>query len=122
MLLSLLENAGNRVFEIDPDSLERVAELEGRTIALEVRHLGKRFLLRPGRHGISLESGTRATADVTLIAAPSVFARIAAQGLDDIVPGSMRLKKRRFGGIIQWFFRTGKICRNQNRIRWRKPL
>jgi ubiquinone biosynthesis protein UbiJ len=94
MLLSLLENAGNRVFEIDPDSLERVAELEGRTIALEVRHLGKRFVLRPGRHGISLESGTRVTADVTLIAAPSVFARIAAQGLDDVVytPGELEIQ------------------------------
>lgn len=94
MLLSLLEQAVNRVLEVDPESLERLAELDGRRIALVVHQIEKTLVLCPGADGIRVEPGPGQDADVTLIASPPVIARIAAQGLKDVsyTPGELEIQ------------------------------
>jgi ubiquinone biosynthesis protein UbiJ len=107
MLLSMLERAGNRALAVDPESRDRLAALDGRSIALNVRQIEKTFLLYPGPDGVRVAFGKQDAADVTLSASPSVFARIAAQGLDDgsYTPGELEIQgdallAQKFAGIM----------------------
>lgn len=93
MLFSLLERAGNHALTLDPEALHRLAELDGRSIVLNVSQTEISLVLRPDSQGVRLGLNTGEDADVTLTATPSAFLRIASQGLDDTAysPGELEI-------------------------------
>jgi ubiquinone biosynthesis protein UbiJ len=107
MILTLLEQTVNNALLSDPATLDRLTELEGRTIAFQILHLDRTLVLRPGPKGIRIEDGENRDTDVTLIAAPSVFARVATLGLDEATysPGELEIQgdailAQRFSAIL----------------------
>jgi ubiquinone biosynthesis protein UbiJ len=83
MLAEILENTGNMLLSADPESLQKLAELEGRVLQIDIRNIEQQLFLHPNRHGIGVSSSHDTQADVTISASMPVFLRIAAEGLDD---------------------------------------
>ena len=54
VVISGLETVLNRYLTLDPTATERLAELQGRVICVEVLGLGLRFYLAPGPSGFKL--------------------------------------------------------------------
>ena len=94
MFIGLIENAGKSILATDPDALASLAELSGQIIAVEFRQLDKTLYLRPVEDGIELEFGSDLQANVTFSASPSVFLRIARDGLDETeyAPGELEIR------------------------------
>ncbi|MBT5031888.1 MAG: hypothetical protein HOM55_06285 [Proteobacteria bacterium] len=94
MLIGLIENAGKNVLATDPETLASLAELSGQIVAVEFRQLDKTLYLRPVADGIELELDTDLKANVTFSASPSVFLRVARNGLDtaEYAPGELEIR------------------------------
>ncbi len=85
--LPLLESAVNRVLRLDPDTLARFGELEGKVIRIRVA--GTRpfeIFVLPSTSGVSLRALHDADAHVTLSGDVPVFAKLA---LRRVVPGTV---------------------------------
>lgn len=77
---SALEIALNHYLDLDPDVCGRLAELEGRLIALQLKGLDLRILLRPGRNGITVLTDSGQDADTVLHGSPLGMARLGLGG------------------------------------------
>jgi ubiquinone biosynthesis protein UbiJ len=75
-----LEMTLNRYLELDPAARDRLAELEGRLIALQIDGLDLRIMLRPGRNGIALLNDSGQTADTVLHGSLLGMARLGLGG------------------------------------------
>ncbi len=75
-----LEIALNRYLDLDPVVHERLAELDGRLIALQLNGLDLRILLRAGREGISVLNDSGQTADTVLHGGPLGMTRLGLGG------------------------------------------
>lgn len=93
MLLGLIENAGKSVLATDPDALSALAEMSGQVIAFEIRQLERTLYLRPVADGIEVEFDSDIKANVTFSAKPSVFIRLAKDGLAsaEYAPGELEI-------------------------------
>ncbi len=90
---SSLEIALNRYLDLDPSVRERLAELEGRLISLQLDGLDLSILLRPGRNGITLLTDTGQTADTVLHGSPLGMARLGLGGdtADTLFSGAVEI-------------------------------
>jgi len=77
---SALEIAINHYLDLDPAMCERLAELEGRLIALQLKGLDLRILLRTGRNGITVLTDSDQDADTVLHGSPLGMARLGLGG------------------------------------------
>lgn len=77
---SALEKALNQCLKLDPDSLAKVTELEGKVIALQVEGLGIEIFLVPTEDGLRVQSVFEGAPDVTIRG--GVFS-LARMGLSD---------------------------------------
>lgn len=70
-----MQSAVNRALRLDPDVARRLAELEGKTILLEVAAAGEplRLYVSPTAHGLRFQRHYDAMPDVTISGTPSVF-------------------------------------------------
>ena len=75
-----LEIALNHYLDLDPVVHERLAELDGRLIALQLNGLDLRILLRAGREGISVLNDSGQTADTVLHGSPLGMTRLGLGG------------------------------------------
>jgi len=71
-----LEQALNAALALDPKTLERLARLQGRVIAIELSGTGIRLLLAPEQSGLRLMSHYDGTVDTTLRGAPFALLRM----------------------------------------------
>ena len=78
--LAVLEGAFNRYLALDPVSLQAMAAFHGRTIGIEVRGVGLRFYILPGRGGVQLLGHFEGEPDARLRATPAGFARLGLGG------------------------------------------
>ncbi len=75
-----LEIALNRYLDLDPAVRDRLAELEGRLIALQLGGIDLRILLRIGRNGITVLTDSDQDADTVLRGSPLGMARLGLGG------------------------------------------
>ncbi|NNG13304.1 MAG: sterol-binding protein [Halobacteria archaeon] len=75
-----LEIALNRYLDLDPVVHERLAELDGRLIALQFDGIDLRILLRAGREGISVLNDSGQAADTVLHGSPLGMTRLGLGG------------------------------------------
>ena len=81
----LLEGVVNRALRLDPDSLARLGELEGKVIRLQIAGAGNReIFVHPSAMGLRLSEQHDAAADVTLAGNIPVFMRFALRAA---IPG-----------------------------------
>ena len=92
---AFLEQAGNRLLRLDPETLRRLAEFDGKTICLRLRAVdgaqAQAWYVLPSAAGVRLLSQYDGEPDVTISASAAVFARLL---LGDAVPqaaGEMQL-------------------------------
>lgn len=75
-VLAALEAALNRALALDPETAGRLAELEGRVIAIELRGLEQTLYLLPTVDGVRLFGHYEAEPDTTLSGTPFALARV----------------------------------------------
>jgi len=75
--LAGLEQALNAALALDPKTLERLARLQGRVIAIELKGTGIRMVLEPGMQGLRLMSHFDGEVDTTLCGAPFALLRMS---------------------------------------------
>ncbi len=61
-----LEKVINQALRLDPETLKRIAALEGKVIALEIQDVGVEFYLVPTRDGLRVQSLFEGEPDVTI--------------------------------------------------------
>lgn len=74
--LAGLEQALNAALALDPKTLERLARLQGRIIAIELKGTGIRLVLEPGTGSVRLMGNFDGEVDTTLRGAPFALLRM----------------------------------------------
>ena len=72
-----LENAANAYLRLDPTSLTKLAHLQGKVVAVELRGLNQTLYLRPDGQGLMVQSHYEGEADATLSGTPIAFAELS---------------------------------------------
>lgn len=75
--LAGLEQALNAALALDPKTLERLARLQGRVIAIELKGTAVRLVLEPGAEGLRLMGHFDGEVDTTLRGAPFALLRMS---------------------------------------------
>lgn len=78
--LAALENAANQYLALDPSGSARLAELQGRVIALELRGFDLGLFVLPGAGRLQLLGSYEGEPDATLIGTPLAFLRLGVRG------------------------------------------
>lgn len=78
-LLPFIEDAGNRLLRLDPETLKRLGALDGRVVCIEFRDLGRKLYLAPSEGGFRMSAESAQAPSVTLRGDLLTFARL---GLD----------------------------------------
>ena len=72
----LIEEVGNRILRLDPETLRRLGDLQGRVVCIEFRDLGRKIYLHPSESGFRLATEYDQTPAVTLRGTLATFARL----------------------------------------------
>jgi ubiquinone biosynthesis protein UbiJ len=72
----LIEEVGNRLLRLDPETLRRLGDLQGRVVCIEFRDLGRKIYLHPSESGFRLATECDQTPAVTLRGTLATFARL----------------------------------------------
>ena len=97
MIIDLLEMASNNALQYDEKALQALAKLQGKSIVLEVRPIGKlpiqRISVMPHPHGLEYSMSPLDKPDVTLSATVGAMVKISRDGLDDaeLEPGELEI-------------------------------
>lgn len=92
-LLPILEDAGNRLLRLDPETLKRLGDLQGRSLCIEFRDLGRRLYLEPSEAGFRLHAESATPPHVTLRGEFTTFVRLALDGARrGPVPGELEIQ------------------------------
>ena len=74
--MPFIEEAGNRLLRLDPETLRRLGDLQGRVVCIEFRDLGRKIYLHPSESGFRLATEYDQTPAVTLRGTLATFARL----------------------------------------------
>ena len=93
MLLDLLELASNKTLEHDPQSLERLVKLHGKTMTLNLTSLSQSISVSPQLEGLEFSYQAPDKVDVTLSATISAMVKISRDGMDnaELEPGELEI-------------------------------
>jgi len=80
VLHQFLNQASRWVIDLDPDTKNRLSELENKTICIELIAPTLRFFLTPGKDGIAVTDHHDGEAEVILTGPLSAFVRLGTQG------------------------------------------
>ena len=93
LFVSVLEEAGNRLLRLDPETLRRLGELPDRPVCLDFRDLGRKLYLHPSEAGFRLATDSVEPAAVTLRGNLRVFVRLGlAAGRDAPAVGELEIE------------------------------
>lgn len=83
---TLIEEAGNRLLRLDPETLRRLGDLQGRVVCIEFRDpgavigamgfLGRKIYLHPSESGFRIATESEQLPDVTLRGTLATFGRL----------------------------------------------
>ncbi|MFT6406666.1 MAG: ubiquinone biosynthesis protein UbiJ [Arenicella sp.] len=93
MLLDLFELASNKTLEHDPQTLERLAKLQGKTMTLKIKSIGQSLSITPYQEGLEFSHEAPAKVDVTLSATLGAMIKISRDGMDnaELEPGELEI-------------------------------
>jgi len=77
LITSIMEDLGNRLLRLDPETLARLGELHGKVIRIDLVGPSKTLYILPSAAGLRLLTVHDAAPDVTLRGELAVFARLA---------------------------------------------
>ena len=94
MIFELLELAGNKALEYDPESQRRLAKLQGKSMRLHLRPMDQNITLTPQAHGLELSSSDLGEVDVTLSTTLTAMIKITRDGIEDadLEPGELEMR------------------------------
>jgi len=72
----LIEEVGNRLLRLDPETLRRLGDLQGRVVCIEFRDLGRKLYLHPSESGFRLATESEQLPAVTLRGTLATFGRL----------------------------------------------
>lgn len=91
--LPFLEDASNRLLRLDPETLRRLGDLQGRVVCIEFRDLGRRLYLHPSEAGFRMTDESAQPPAVTLRGTLAVFARLGLEGeRRELAPGELEIE------------------------------
>jgi len=101
--LPFIEDAGNRLLRLDPETLRRLGDLQGRVVCIEFRDpgavvgamgfLGRRIYLYPSESGFRIASASDQTPAVTLRGTLATFARLGLGAqTETLAAGELEIK------------------------------
>jgi ubiquinone biosynthesis protein UbiJ len=91
--LPIIEDAGNRLLRLDPETLRRLGDLDGRVICIDLRDLGRRIYLHPSEAGFRMSDSSTQPPAVTLRGSVTVFARLGLAGPGaEVAPGDLEIE------------------------------
>ncbi len=79
-ITTIIEELGNRLIRLDPETLTGLGELHGKVIRIEFVGTAKTLYILPSAAGLRLHAAHDAEPDVTLRGELAVFARLAFGG------------------------------------------
>jgi len=91
-LLPFIEDAGNRLLRLDPETLTRLGDLHGRVVCVEFRDLGRRLYLEPSEAGVRLTAAHTTPPDVTLRGTLATFMRLGLDPGRGPAPGELEIQ------------------------------
>lgn len=93
MLLDLFELASNKSLEHDPQTLERLAKLQGKTMTLKIKSIGQSVSVTPYPEGLEFSHDAPQKVDVTLSATLGAMIKISRYGMDnaELEPGELEI-------------------------------
>lgn len=117
VLLSVQESA-NRFLALDPEGAERLADVQGQVLLIEIKGFGSRIFVVPGHHSLGLYSSYAAEPDCTVRGSPAALLRLslADHREDAIFSGTVEMI-----GDNQVAQRIGDVFRNLD-IDWEDQL
>lgn len=77
--VAVLEEIGNRLLRLDPETLKHLGDLQGRVVCIEFRDLGRKLYLEPSEAGFRMSTEHATPPSVILRGSLATFARL---GLD----------------------------------------
>lgn len=93
MLLDLIEMASNKTLEHDPQTLERLKKLQGKTMTLNIKSIGQSLSISPRKEGLEFSQNRSANVDVTLSATLGAMIKISRDGIEnaELEPGELEI-------------------------------
>ncbi len=83
MLKDLINTAGQRLLEQDPQNHDKLEKLAGKAIAFEIKKLDKTLYFSPTTEALNVGLQAPEIIDVTIRAKPSTLLKIARDGIDN---------------------------------------
>jgi ubiquinone biosynthesis protein UbiJ len=80
MLTQLMQGAGNRLLDFDPETRDRLAAVAGKVVCVELTGVPRPLYLKPHQTGMALTDVHSGAVDLTLRGSPFAFARYALAG------------------------------------------
>ena len=88
-----IEDAGNRLLRLDPETLRRLGDLQGQIFCIEFRDLGRKLYLHPSESGFRLETECDRSPAVTLRGTLATFARLGlGNSTDSLKAGELEIE------------------------------
>lgn len=88
-----IEEAGNRLLRLDPETLRRLGDLQGQVFCIEFRDLGRKLYLHPSEAGFRLEIDCNQAPAVTLRGNIGTFARLGlGNSTDSLKAGELEIE------------------------------
>lgn len=107
MLIELFELATNHALEHDQRTMQRLQQLQGKSMALHIKTIEQSITVSPCPEGVELSREIPENVDVTLTATPSAMLKISRDGMEqaDLQPGDLEISGdpiigQRFAKII----------------------
>lgn len=116
-VITLLQEIGNLVLRLDPETLHRLGDLQGRVICIEFRDLGQRLYLQPSEAGFRISADSSQPPAVTLRGNLANFVR---RGLS-AERGDFAAGELEFEGDVALGQRLQRILESLD-LDWEEPL
>lgn len=112
-----IQEAGNRLLRLDPETLRRLGDLQGQVFCIEFRDLGRKLYLHPSEAGFRLETDYDRAPSVTLRGSLATFARLGlGTSTDTLKAGELEIE-----GDAVLGQRLQRILSNLD-LDWEEPL
>ncbi|HEC12570.1 MAG TPA: Sterol-binding domain protein, partial [Acidiferrobacteraceae bacterium] len=82
ILTSIAEELSNRLLRLDPETLERFADLDGKVVLIRLKDSSLKFYIRPFGGGFRMSHEWDKAPDVTLTGSAFAFAKLATSESD----------------------------------------
>ena len=93
LVTPFIEEAGNRLLRLDPETLRRLGDLQGQVFCIEFRDLGRKLYLHPSEAGFRLETDYDRPPSVTLRGNLATFARLGlGTSTDTLKAGELEIE------------------------------